>query len=198
MEIWKKIKGFEFYEVSNKGNVRSLDRKIKWAHHGKSGLSNIKGKLLKPIPRVMSKYITYAQVGLHNATEKKTCVKHVHRLVAEAFLPNPENKPQVNHKDGNGLNNKVKNLEWVTEKENSKHARQVLHRKVWHAGALGKNTPTARPVLQITMQGKLVKRWECASDAVRKFGFDSGSITKVCQGKSKFHKNFIWKYADKK
>jgi hypothetical protein len=192
MENWKQIEGWINYQVSDRGGVRSLTRTARWAHHGIEGFSVKKGKELKGIPRVMSKNLTYVQYGLSQLNKIKAF--HAHRLVAQAFIPNPENKPQVNHIDGNGQNNTIENLEWVTRSENCIHARKVLGRKAWHKGNKGKNTPTAKAVNQYTLQNKLVKKWDCASDAVRAFGFDSGSITKCCQHKQKTHHNYIWEY----
>ncbi len=195
MEEWKRIDGWDYYEVSNHGRVRSTKRIVRWAHHGKEGIASKQEKLLKQIPRVYSKNLTYMQVGFHRPGCSK--IYHVHRLVAKCFLPNPDNKPQVNHIDGDGRNNHVSNLEWVTERENSIHAWRVLKRKVWHKGNMGKRTPTARAVIQKTSDGEFVRRWDSGSDAVRAYGFDSGGITRTCQGKQTSHKGFKWEYENK-
>lgn len=112
-EIWKDVVGWEgLYEVSNMGNVRSVDR---YLGHPKSPTGAFrKGKML--IPR-SKKY-----ADIHLWKNSKYVSTHVHRLVALAFIPNPENKPEVNHMDGNRLNNNVNNLEWVTKQENMEHA----------------------------------------------------------------------------
>lgn len=109
MEIWKDIKGYEgYYQVSNLGNVRSLDRF--------DGVHDRKGTKIKP----NLKQNGYLQVGLRKHNKRKWF--GVHRLVATYFLRNPNNKPQVNHIDCNKQNNNVSNLEWVTGKENQEHA----------------------------------------------------------------------------
>ena len=107
-EIWKDIKGYEgYYQVSNLGNVRSLDRV------GRTG-KNLKGRVLK-----QKTTKGYNMVGLYKDGKQKH--KTVSRLVAKAFVNNPDKKPEVNHIDENKQNNKADNLEWVTAKENSNH-----------------------------------------------------------------------------
>lgn len=117
MEIWKDIKGYEgLYQISDLGNVKSLPRtrisKIQ------KNPTKIKEKILKLCIR--SKNYKYYVCNLSKNGKGKNYT--VHRLVAETFIENFENKTQVNHKDGNRLNNKVDNLEWVTPKENTIHA----------------------------------------------------------------------------
>jgi hypothetical protein len=111
MEKWKDIKGYEgYYQVSNLGNVKSLDRVV-W--NGKVFHKRI-GKILKP------KGDRYYELCLTKQGKLKKV--YIHRLVAQAFIPNPNNKAEVNHMDGNKVNNHISNLEWCTSKENKKHA----------------------------------------------------------------------------
>lgn len=101
MEIWKNIDGFENYQVSIWGNIRNKNR-------------------------ILTPYVTqkgYLKIGL--SKNGKNYKKRVHRLVAEAFIPNPHNLPQVNHKDGNPKNNSITNLEWCTNQENKSHAMKL-------------------------------------------------------------------------
>lgn len=107
IEIWKPVIGYETnYEVSNFGNVRSLNKRGNNYHHILS--AHLQGN---------KKYLQ-VNLWLKNKTKKK----RIHRLVAEAFIPNPNNLPEVNHIDGNRYNNHVSNLEWVTSSENKLHA----------------------------------------------------------------------------
>lgn len=119
-EMWKAVKGYEgLYEVSNTGKVRSINRTIV----DKNGVAKkIKGKeLFFTISKLDEKnHQPRASVQLWKENKSKLCM--VHRLVAIAFISNPENKPTVNHIDGNPLNNYVDNLEWATYSENQKHA----------------------------------------------------------------------------
>lgn len=113
-EIWKDIEGYEgYYQVSNYGNIKSLSRII---YSEKRSNYKTKEKVL----RQSNTTTGYKKVELVKEGIKKSY--KVHRLVATAFIPNPENKPEVNHIDGNKINNYIENLEWVTSSENSIHA----------------------------------------------------------------------------
>lgn len=114
-EMWRDIPGYEgYYQVSNLGRVKSLERMVK---HG--------GYEYRRKERIRSPFETagYLCVALNKDTIEKTY--QIHQLVAIAFIPNPENKPIVNHIDGNKTNNCVDNLEWVTYKENAQHAIRI-------------------------------------------------------------------------
>ena len=114
-EVWKDVEGYEgLYQVSNFGNIKSLARIV---HSEKRSDYKIKEKVLKQSDTTTG----YKKVELHKDNEKRKSFK-VHRLVAQAFIPNPENKREVNHIDGNKHNNNVNNLEWVTSSENKLHA----------------------------------------------------------------------------
>ncbi len=115
MEIWKDIINFEgFYQVSNYGRVKSLERKI--PHWKSERLQVIKEKILKPSKDGKGYPLVVFQI------ENEMKAIKIHRLVATAFVPNPENKPQVNHIDGIKTNNHFSNLEWCNNSENVLHA----------------------------------------------------------------------------
>lgn len=119
--MWKPIVEKEGYEVSDKGEIRSIDRVIKHVRNGVEFDRKLKGKTRK-LCETSNGY-------LFVVFEYKGKSYLVHRLVANAFIPNPNNLPQVNHKDGNKKNNNVENLEWVTCSENHRHSYSKLNRK---------------------------------------------------------------------
>lgn len=136
--VWLPIIGFENeYEVSSDGQVRSVDRVRNYynSRYKKMCSMKLRGKIRKP----SLSYDGYAEVHLQKSDSNKSYYARVHRLVASAFIPNPNNLPQVNHKDGNKLNNKVDNLEWVTAENNTRHAIEKLH-GCW----MRNNSPTIR------------------------------------------------------
>jgi len=113
-EVWKPIKGFQFYQVSDRGRVRSIDRYYRYKRR------LIKGKLL-----ALYWDGRYQIVCLYDRYEKKKHTKGIHRLVAEAFLKRHHSHTQVNHKDGDRRHNWVDNLEWCTVKQNVRHAHRT-------------------------------------------------------------------------
>ena len=171
IEIWKDKKDYEgLYQASNLGRVRSVDRWVK----GKSGsLRLIKGKILKPGTTKDG----YLQVVLCKNGKEKTF--RVHRLVAETFLLNPENLPEVNHKDEDKTNNNVENLEFCDRTYNVNYGTR--------------NEKQSKKVYQYTLDGQFVREWVSTREAGRN-GFNSGHIASCCKGKQKTHKDFIWKY----
>lgn len=135
MEIWKDIKDYEgLYQVSNLGRVKSLKRKYV-----------LTDKIL--IPRIDTD--GYALINLSNRN-KKTTFK-IHRLVAQAFIPNPKNLPEINHKDENKLNNKVENLEWCTAEYNNAYGTRHSMYKVLPQNQ--KNNPYTSKVIQCIETG---------------------------------------------
>lgn len=152
-EIWKPVVGFEdSYEVSSLGRVRSLDRVVvmnsRW---GKPVAKNLKGKFLAP---------TLNGHGYPNVMLGAGNMCRVHRLVAEAFIPNPDELPQVNHLDGNRANSKVENLEWTDASGNNTHAYRVSGR-----------LPSKMVAVQVSSAGAGV--WfPSVSEAARCLGFN--------------------------
>lgn len=111
---------------------------------------------------------------------RKTFLVHV--LVANAFIENKDNKPYVNHIDGNKANNKTANLEWVTAKENTSHAIKTGLRDL------------NKPVHQYDLQGNLIKKWDSQSDAARFYNKRPGNINNCVRGRNKTYLGYIWRY----
>lgn len=176
-EIWKDIVGYETrYQISNSGKVKSLPMSmgaIKW----------------KPEKiRLGSLHHTgYLIIKLRK--DKIPKMYPIHRLLALAFIPNPENKPQVNHKDGDKLNNSLDNLEWVTQRENTIHAYKIGLAK---SGANHKQSKSVRQFRGTD----LIREWGSINEAQREFGRAStGNIVRCLKGKNKSAYGFTWEYA---
>ena len=182
MEEWKEVAGHEGrYLVSSLGNVKSLTRAVDL---GKGRFRVFEGRVLKPMPH--KGYFRVCLGGL----EKRKFYK-IHRLVALAFIPNPNNYNQINHIDGNKTNNHVDNLEWCTAKQNTAHARATGLRK-----DIGKGSVVSTSI--VNCRGQV---FECANQAYKHFNLRTSSgIYLVCQGKRKTAGTYgdgtkvAWKY----
>ena len=132
-EIWKDIPGYEgYYQVSNEGRVKSVER-IVYRGVNKNGTDIFQ----RVDSRVLALHTTpngYYSIMLHKEGVSKRFL--VHRLVAQAFVPNPNGRPEINHKDGNRKNDVCENLEWCDRRENILHASRVLHSLTFHGKAV--------------------------------------------------------------
>ena len=186
---------YDDYQVSNLGRILSLNYK----NTGKPGLMN---------PGETSN--GYLRVKLWKNGESKTCL--VHRLVAFTFLPNPENKPYINHKierdEGKKINMVIFNedgsvdeekstIEWCTPKENNDYG--TRNERAGKAISKAKkgitNGKKSKKVLQFTLDGELIREWPSTAECERN-GFDQGAVCKCCNGKLPHYKGFCWMYAE--
>ena len=191
-EIWKDVENG--YQVSSLGNVRSLDREHKQkAKQGSWSLHPYKGQNLAQIEHRNG----YLFVSINGKA------RSIHRMVADAFIPNPEQKPYINHKDGNKKNNTVQNLEWCTAKENSRHAvdnHLVRFSTEKHLAAIRENIKRAteanlKRVKQYDQDGRLLNVYSSIKEASEKTNVNPAHICQCAKGRHKTSGGFIWRYA---
>ena len=165
-EEWKDIKGYEgLYQISNLGRVKSLPR-------------NGTKKEEKILKQHLDRY-GYAYVGLRNKILKK---HKVHRLVGNAFINNPNNMPQINHKNENKSCNIVSNLEWCDNKYNVNYGTRTQK--------------TYKKVVQYDKENNFIKEWKSIILASKELKIDNSLITKCCKGKRRTAGGYIWRYAN--
>lgn len=173
--MWKEIKINPKYSIDENGNVKN----------------NKRNRLITPYDNKAGK--GYLYVCLYNGHIKQGAYG-VHRLVAQAFIPNPNNKSHVNHKDGNTKNNNVNNLEWVSPLENVVHAAKVLGVMTAYSNAC-KNK--AKPVKQIDMKtNEVVAVYKSANEASRQTGIRTCHIVQCANKKQRYAKGYYWCYCE--
>lgn len=170
-EIWKDIPNYEGkYQISNLGRVKSI--------------LYVNGKTRKTKERILKNKNTgkYQHILLW---DKGKCYNYtIHKLVAETFIPNPNNYSEINHKDENVNNNRVDNLEWCTRKYNINYGNRTIKAK----------NKLSVSIVQYDLQGSFVKEWNCMQDAIRVY--NNYHICDVCKNKRKTASGFIWKYKE--
>ncbi len=192
-EEWRPVVGYEgLYEVSNLGRIRTVE------HYCFRGRYNQKS-LVEPRIRVLNEKSGYLKVNLSKGSKRETLL--VHRLVAEAFIPNPEGLPQVNHKDENKKNNAVWNLEWCTVYYNNNYG---THNERCRSGNIGKKhseeavakvaAKHKKPVVALK-DGVIVLRFESAADANRfNKDFNYIGISACCNERLNTYKGYKWQF----
>lgn len=164
-EIWKDIKDYEgLYQVSNLGRVKRITT----------------GRVLKPLKHANG----YLMVKLSKNSIVYT--KNIHRLVAQAFIPNPENKPEINHIDENKTNNNVSNLEWMTRKENINHGTRTERM----------SKTQSIPIITTNIKTGESKEFYGARECARQLGLNHGNITLVLKGRLKQTGGYTFKYKE--
>ena len=161
---WRTVIEYDRYEVNQFGDIRHKERKRVLTQRPNNG--------------------GYLYVNFNIEGHRKNFA--VHRIVANAFIPNPNNYPEVNHKDGDRTNNNVTNLEWVSSSQNKIHAYQ----KEENRASRGKQ------VEQYSLQGILLRTFISASEAARFIGCSVGAISNCCKGRTKTSQGYVWKYAE--
>ena len=166
------------YQVSNLGRIRNNSN------------FNYRGRILKPFWDTHE----YLQVRLYKDNKNKS--RKVHRIVAETFIPNPNNLPQVNHIDENPKNNRVDNLEWCSNIENQLHAWKLGLQTPYWKGKFGKDHITSKKVKQYDKNKNLIKIWDSVSEASKTLNINDASISRCCLHHKYRHTagGFIWEY----
>lgn len=173
-EVWKDVKGYEgLYQVSNLGRIKSVRKNM----------------ILSPFINTRGRYQARFKV------KGKIARPFIHRLVAEAFISNPNNLPEINHKDENKLNNNVSNLEWCTTKYNSNYG--TRNKRIGESnrknGTYDRQAKERSYIInQYDLNGNFIKQWKSATEIQRAMGYLKSNILRCCHGKTKTAYGYKW------
>ena len=186
-EIWKNIEEYPDYMVSNMGRIKRLS----------TGYYRRTEKILKP----QLQNNGYLHIKL-SQKDKTKCIL-VHRLVAQVFIPNPNNLPQVNHINEDKTDNRVENLEWCTQKYNINYGNGISKRVKTNKEngtykKIGKINSKihSKSILQFSKDNSFIRKWDCIMDVQRELGYDNKQICSCLKNRQKTAKGFKWVYAD--
>ena len=210
-EIWKEIPNYEgLYEASNKGRIKSLKRMVYNPRYGKVSWPE------KILVQDQSHKKGYGRITLSkNGVQER---KQIHYWIAITFIPNPQNKPCIDHIDDNPMNNSADNLRWVTWQENNekehhrkalseankgyKHSeerrkkdREVMLKRVEEQGLRRGGNYNAKKINEYDLDMNLIRTWDCLTDAAEYYNVSLSLISRAANGKRKQAKNRIWRYA---
>lgn len=183
-EIWKDIKGYEgLYQVSNSGRVRSLPRIRKT---GSNGSTLYRGKILTPSINKRG----YKYISIHTKRNSSSKKLLLHRLIAEAFIPNPYALPIINHKDENKQNNDINNLEWCDYTYNNRYGTAKAR-----AQQTKLDNGTIRKVCKYNLDGTLISTYNSITEAAKDNQVLKSSISNCCVNKTIHCKNYAYRFA---
>lgn len=187
-EIWKDVKNYEgLYQVSNLGNIRKIQNR-------KYDFKTSTLKLEKvEINMTISEHLGYKTVKLTDKFGKRRHL-FLHRIIAETFIQNPNNYKVVNHIDCNKHNNDIKNLEWVTQKENVKHAWKNKLCETTRIVSATNGKKCSKKIIQLDKENNIVKVWDSTMDIERTLGIRHANISICCKNHKRTAKGFYWRY----